>query len=485
MILTKHVKIRITGNVCDYYKKNNIDVKYNEYNILPVKLLNPQSHIIIDAKCDVCDKEVKIQYRRYNQSFNKGGYYTCSSKCSKEKREKTFIDKYGEKSQFKTENFKEKSKKTNLSKWGKEHFRSSDKWKSQNEGNEVQKRKNTIFKQFMKENPQVVDQNDDYFIIKCEVHGKTQISKGLFSNRKISKTEYCCECNPIDKNISGKEVLLYKLIKDVYEGEIIQSYKLNNKEIDVYIPDLKIGFEFNGVRWHSELFLSNDYHKNKTDLCEKNNIRLIHIFEDDFDFKFEIVKSIIKNIFNSSKRIFARQTTISEITDKNLVKTFLNKNHLQGFVNTNINYGLFHQGELVSIMTFMKTRKVLNKNTQQDEYELIRFCNKVGLSIVGGASKLFKKFIKEYDPQSVLSYCDISWANGDLYSNLGFKLIGTTKPNYFYVINGKKENRINYQKHKLVKKGYDKNLTEVEIMSNLGYYRIFNCGNKKYVYYKQ
>jgi hypothetical protein len=485
MILTKHVKIRITGNVCDYYKKNNIDVKFNEYNILPVNLLNPQSHIIIDAKCDVCDKEVKIQYRRYNQSINKGGYYTCSSACSKNKREKTFIDKYGDKSLFKTDIFKEKSKKTNLIKWGNEHFRSSEKWKKLSGGKEIEKRKDTIFKQFMIENPEVVDQNDDHFIIKCDVHGKTEIPKGLFSNRKISKTEYCCECNPIDKNISGKEVLLYKLIKDIYDGEIIQSYKLNNKEIDIYIPDLKIGFEFNGLRWHSELFLSNDYHKNKTDLCEKNNIRLIHIFEDDFDFKFEIVKSIIKNIFNSSKRIFARQTTVSEITDKNVVKSFLNENHLQGFVNTNINYGLFHENELVSIMTFMKTRKVLNKNTQKDEYELIRFCNKVGLSIVGGASKLYKKFIREYNPQSVLSYCDISWANGNLYENLGFKLLGTTKPNYYYVINGKKENRINYQKHKLVKKGYDKNLTEVEIMVNLGYYRIFNCGNKKYVYNKQ
>jgi hypothetical protein len=485
MILTKHVKIRITGNVCDYYKKNNIDVKHNEYNILPVNLLNPQSHIIIDAKCDVCNKEVKIQYRRYNQSINKGGYYTCSSMCSKNKREKTFIDKYGDKSPFKTDNFKEKSKKTNLLKWGNEHFRSSEKWKKQSGNKEIEKRKDTIFKQFMMENPEVVDQNDDHFIIECDVHGKTQIPKGLFSNRKISKTEYCCECNPIDKNISGKEVLLYKLIKDIYDGEIIQSYKLNNKEIDIYIPDLKIGFEFNGLRWHSELFLSNDYHKNKTDLCEKNNIRLIHIFEDDFDFKFEIIKSIIKNIFNSSKRIFARQTTVSEITDKNVVKSFLNENHLQGFVNTNINYGLFHENELVSIMTFMKTRKVLNKNTQKDEYELIRFCNKVGLSIVGGASKLYKKFIREYNPQSVLSYCDISWANGDLYENLGFKLLGTTKPNYFYVINGKKENRINYQKHKLVKKGYNKNLTEVEIMVNLGYYRIFNCGNKKYVYNKE
>jgi hypothetical protein len=100
MLLTKEIKIRITGNVGDYYRKNNIDVKFNEYNDLPIELVNPQSHLIVDAVCDVCGKEVKIQYRRYNQSVNKGGYYTCSGKCGKNKREGTFLEKYGSKSIF-------------------------------------------------------------------------------------------------------------------------------------------------------------------------------------------------------------------------------------------------------------------------------------------------------------------------------------------------------------------------------------------------
>lgn len=480
MLLTKHIKIRITGNVCDYYKKNNLDVKFNEFNILPIEMINPQSHLIVDALCDVCGKEVKIQYRRYNQSINKGGYYTCSSQCSKTKREKTFIKKYGETTPFKTEEFKEKSKKTSLLKWGTGHFRQSDKWRYMNGRDEVLKRRNNVFEQFKKENPQVVGQDEENFTILCDIHGKTQIPKGLFSNRKITKTEFCCECNPINKNISGKEVLLYKLISEIYEGEIITSFKIEGKEIDIYLPNLKIGFEFNGLRWHSELFVNKNYHINKTNLCNKHNIRLVHIFEDDFDNKNTIVKSMITNILNSSTRIYARKTTIIKITDKNVVKKFLNENHLQGFVNTNINYGLYYNNNLISLMTFMKTRKILNN--KEGEYELVRFCNKVGLSVVGGASKLFKHFINEYKPKSILSYCDISWANGGLYNKLGFRLIGRTKPNYYYVINGKKENRINYQKHKLIKKGYDKNLTEVNIMANLGYYRIFNCGNEKYIF---
>ena len=131
MLLTKEIKIRITGNVGDYYRKNNIDVKFNEYNDLPIELVNPQSHLIVDAVCDVCCKEVKIQYRRYNQSVNKGGYYTCSAKCGKNKSEETFLEKYGSKSIFKTDDFKEKSKQSNLLKWGSEHFRQSEKWKNE------------------------------------------------------------------------------------------------------------------------------------------------------------------------------------------------------------------------------------------------------------------------------------------------------------------------------------------------------------------
>jgi hypothetical protein len=482
MLLTKEIKIRITGNVGDYYRKNNIDVKFNEYNDLPIELVNPQSHLIVDAVCDVCGKEVKVQYRRYNQSVNRGGYYTCSSKCGKDKREKTFIDRYGVDSAFKTDIFKKKYRETNLLRWGAEHFRQSEKWQNENGLIERQKRKETVFNQFLSENPKVIGQDENHFMINCEIHGESKIPKNLYSNRKIHKTEFCCECNPIDSNVSGKEILLYKLIGELYSGEIIQSYKINRKEIDVYLPELNLGFEFNGLRWHSELFVKNDFHIKKTKLCRENNIRLIHVFEDDFDFKIDIVRSIIGNILKSSDKVYARKTNIKIIKEKEVVKSFLNKNHLQGFVNTNINYGLYYNDELISLMTFMKTRKVLNKSHKDGEYELVRFCNKIGTSVVGGASKLFKHFIKDYNPISVLSYCDISWANGDLYKNLGFDLIGTSKPNYYYVINGKRVNRINYQKHKLVKQGYDASLTEVEIMSQLGYYRIFNCGNEKYLY---
>lgn len=485
MLITKELDIRITGNVCEYYRKNNIDVEFNKVNKLSIHLVNPESHLIVDAKCDVCGKEVKIQYRRYNKSVRNGGYYTCSSKCSKAKKDKTFIEKYGDTTPFKNENVKDKIKQTYLKKYGVEHFRQSKEWLNKNSTNEVLKRKNTIFENFKKENPMVISQDDESFIIKCEIHGETKIPKSIFTNRKISKTELCSKCNPINSNISGKEVLLYKLISELYDGPIVQSFKLGRKEIDIYLPEFKVGFEFNGLRWHSDIYKDKNYHIDKTNFFNDNNIRLIHIFEDDFDFKPNIIRSIINNILHKSKKIHARKTEVKRINDKNIVKEFLNENHLQGFVNTNFNYGLYFNDELISLMTFMRTRKILNKNGNPNEYELVRFCNKLNTSVIGGASKLFKTFLKEENPNMVLSYCDLSWGTGKLYENLCFKYEGDTKPNYFYVINGKKENRINYQKHKLIKRGYDPTLTEKQIMNNLGYPRIYNCGNGRYLYNNQ
>jgi hypothetical protein len=481
MLITKELEIRITGNVADYYVKNNIEITPNKVNLLPIELVNPNSHLIVDAKCDVCGKQVKIQYRRYNKSINNGGYYSCSSKCGAQKTKDLNMLKYGVNSHFETNEFKEKSKKTFLNKWGVNHFRQSEDWIQNKRNIERDKRKNTIFNKFLEENPSVIGQDDDNFIIWCEIHGETKIPKSIFSNRKSVKTELCTECSPVEKNISGKETLLYKLIREIYDGEIIRSHKVGGKEIDIFLPSFNIGFEFNGLWWHSEIHLEDNYHINKTKLCEKNGIRLVHIFEDDFDNKIKIIRSIIGNLIGKSTKIFARNCEVRVILEDQIVKNFLIENHLQGYVNSNINYGLYINDELISIMTFMKSRKVLGGNPKNDSYELIRFCNKLGFSVVGGASKLLSKFRRDYSPKVIISYCDISWANGSVYKKMGFEFDGTTPPNYHYIINKNRVNRIKFQKHKLVKEGFDPNLTEREIMNQRGYYRIYNCGNERYI----
>lgn len=207
------------------------------------------------------------------------------------------------------------------------------------------------------------------------------------------------------------------------------------------------------------------------------------IFSDEWENKPDIVKSRLRNILNDSDRIYARRCNIKEVKDNKLVRKFLNDNHIQGFVGSKYKIGLFYEDELVSLMTFGNLRKSMGLNSKEGHYELLRFCNKLNTSVVGGASKLFKFFLKEFDVSYILSYSDNRWGHGNLYERLGFKYINSTIPNYYYIIDNKRHYRFKYRKDILVSDGYDPSKTEIEIMTERGYYRIFDKGSNKYEYF--
>ena len=123
-------------------------------------------------------------------------------------------------------------------------------------------------------------------------------------------------------------------------------------------------------------------------------------------------------------------------------------------------------------------------NGVKNEWELLRFCNKINHSVVGGASKLFKHFIKTHNPNDIISYADRRWSQGKLYQQLGFNKTHNSTPNYFYVINNEREHRFKYRKNLLIKRGFDENKTEREIMNDRKIYRIYDCGNIVYSYKK-
>ena len=123
-------------------------------------------------------------------------------------------------------------------------------------------------------------------------------------------------------------------------------------------------------------------------------------------------------------------------------------------------------------------------NGVKNEWELLRFCNKINHSVIGGASKLFKHFIKYYNPKQLISYADRRWSQGNLYKQLGFNKTHNSIPNYFYVVNNEREHRFKYRKNLLVESGFDIKKTEREIMYDRGIYRIYDCGNLVYIYNK-
>ena len=288
-------------------------------------------------------------------------------------------------------------------------------------------------------------------------------------------------CGKCVGRVSKMEIELMDFIKTITKETIIQSENniLNGKEIDLYLPDSLMGFEFNGLYWHSDEYRIKTYHIDKWKECEKKGVNLFSIWEDDWVEKQDIVKSIIKNKFNKNSKIYARKCYIKEI-DNNISKEFLIENHIQGNVNAKIKIGLFYEDLLVSVMTFSNNRKFMSQNYGADEYELLRFSCLKEVTVVGGFTKLLNFFEKNYKPKKIITFASLDYFNGNSYEKNGFKYNYITQPNFWWTKGNKKINRYKYTKYKLVKMGFDPNKTGEEIMNEMGYKKLYGCGNKKY-----
>lgn len=282
-------------------------------------------------------------------------------------------------------------------------------------------------------------------------------------------------------NKSNGELELKQYI--IHKGFDCFSFKLERMfEIDCYVPSLKLGIEYCGEYWHSDIQKDSHYHKNKLDFFQERDIRILHIFENEWLNKNEIVKSIIDNKLGLSKRIHARKCNVNFIDSKQ-ANRFHEVNHLSGYINSSVNIGLFYGKELISVISFIKSR--FDKKYQ---YEISRFSTKLGFNVSGGLSKMFSYFIKNIKLESCMTYADLRIGNGKSYEKIGFKKVGVTKPNYFYYNKktGEMHSRIKFQKHKLKDMiSYDEEKTEYEIMSEEGYLRIYDCGNAKYEWFKE
>lgn len=300
----------------------------------------------------------------------------------------------------------------------------------------------------------------------------------------------CKVCNPNkDFSPNGKAQLeIYNFINS-YEYNIILNDRsvIGPKELDFYVPDLKIGIEYNGLYWHSERFKDKHYHVDKLNLCTDSGIDLIQIFEDEWIYKTDIVKSKLEYMLGKSPvKVYARKCTIKKISKK-ASDAFLNNNHLQGADIHSVAYGLFYKSSLISVMTFCKPRLPLGQKNSTGKYELSRFCSKLNHSVVGGASKLFKYFIREYNPHMVYTYADRRWTppSSNFYETIGFVKDGITPVGYWYYKPGqyKRHHRFRFRKDVVVRElGGDPKKTEWQNMQEFGFDRIWDCGNYKYTW---
>ena len=422
-----------------------------------------------------------------------------------EKRKQTCLERYGVEYSWQAKEVKDKIGDTLERRYGTRNLREID------EINE--RRKQTCLERYGGETPfhsQAIQEKVTDTL--CEHYGRrsstTQLSEKaieVFSSEKnfrdflLNIPEEKRTLYEIEKRLEYSGSLFYKYYHKYhletipykssnhsrYEDEICDLLKtmnidfekgnrkiLQGQEIDIYLPSYKIGIEFNGNYWHDDEHRPKNYHQEKSLKAKEKEIFIYHIWEDEWKNKDkrEIIISQLKNLTNQSNRIYARNTEIRQITAKDC-HIFLDENHLQGFRAASFYYGLYYKGELVSCMTFG-----YNFLGRSNVMELLRFCNKKNMTVVGGASKLFKKFLKD-NPEinEVISYCNISKGKGNLYYNLGMSFVKITKPNYRWV---------NLKTNESISRYATQMKDEDVIMKNEGYLKNYDCGNYEFIWKK-
>lgn len=188
----------------------------------------------------------------------------------------------------------------------------------------------------------------------------------------------------------------------------------------------------------------------------QKGIRMIHLWEDVWYTQQAIVQSRLLSVLGKSATIPARLTKSRRI-DKPTLNQFLVENHLQIPTGAKFKYGLYlpkryfrviekdkniftgalsetlaEQEEiLMAVASFSSARTFVREGVSYRSFELIRFANLKGFTVVGGFDKLLQTFIKEQNPEDIMTYADADWSDGASYEKLGFERIELTPPQSF------------------------------------------------------
>jgi very-short-patch-repair endonuclease len=395
-----------------------------------------------------------------------------------------FIEKYGVENPFQNDDIKEKIKLVNLERYGVMNVSSSEEIKNKKIETYLENYGVSHFSQkhLSKEALDILDNKENllnYCLYTPMPHKSLGICKSTL-HKYLKK--YKIKDEFIKKHVSLMEIQISNFISSLgfniitNTREIISPY-----EIDIYVPEVRLAIECNGVYWHSELNGKNkNYHLNKTKICNNMGISLMHILDYEYINHTEIV---LNEILYKLKRTYIK--TCAEdlricIIDKHDEELFLNSNHIQQYEKSTVCLGVKDENKLLAVMSFKQI-----KSRHKSEWILLRYAC-VG-ECVNGMNELFKAFIENYNPKSVIVYPDIRWHTDNRYELMGFTYLKDSPPNYYYTKDYKiLESKTKYKKNKQKKilNFFDSNLTEWENMQANGFDRIWDCGNKVYVWRK-
>lgn len=249
---------------------------------------------------------------------------------------------------------------------------------------------------------------------------------------------------------------------------------LRGKEIDVFVPSLNIGFEFNGVYWHTEKYVGKDLHRIKADRAEEAGIRLVQIWEDDWFNRSAQVLSHVRHVLgkNDEGRVFARKCSVREITTTDALD-FLNAYHIQGFVSSSHYVGLFHDNVLVAVGSFLKSG---------EDFVLSRYATSV--PVVGGHGKLVSFFERGHEFRNLITFADRCFSDGGLYEKTGWVRDSMLKPDYSYLVGLERKHKFGYRLKRFREDPdllFREGLSERELADLNGLERIWDAGKIRYI----
>jgi len=296
----------------------------------------------------------------------------------------------------------------------------------------------------------------------------------------MGKASGCPKCSNLISNPEKEIVEFLKSLNIVIEEgtrEIIRNPNNARKwELDIFLPEYNVAIEFNGIYYHSTARQNNiNFHKEKTDACLEKGIFLLHIFEDDFNAKKDLIFARIKQLIGKSKPILFEQIEVKTI-DVSLASEFLNNNHIHGATKATFHYGLFQKNILISVTGFLKGRKG-TKNS--NKYEIVRHAT--NRHVVDSLEIVLKEFKNNFS-ETLYTFCDNSFYSYQDYVKVGFIKIRKTLPDYKYVVKSKRENKSQWKKQDIKIKLpdiYSDNKTIKEMMLEAKIYKIYDCGQTR------
>jgi hypothetical protein len=441
------------------------------------------------------DKAKLTNLKNFNSEF------PLQNKDVLEKMKQTNLERFGKEYSLLLDKTKENLKKYNLSHYSSEYYFGSATHiqtsitEKLNRIKEVLKENNLEFDYTLYKKLRSQDENGSLHYVTYPINCK--ICNSSFESH-FKSTPICKTCYP-KVSISKQQAEFKQFLIDNKIDFLEDTKKIIPPfQIDFVLPEFNIGIELNGNYFHSELGIGkkdSQYHLFKSMKANEQGMNLIHIFEDEWITKKDIIKSRILNMVNKTgNKIYARKCQIKEISsmDKN---TFLLHNHLQGSDISSLNLGMFYMDKMVGVMTFSKPRRSLgyktnSKNNNENIRELSRFCVLKDTNVVGGFSKFIEYFKKNYsEVHSLYTYADCRFSGvnpeNTLYYKNNFTFIHRSDCSYFYMYKNDyltRYHRFAFAKHTLIKKfnETDTSLTEWQIAQKNGLDRIWDCGSMKF-----